>query len=54
MDYAAGWVLLSMAAGFGAGAVFMILGKRKPAACVLLGIEVALAMVQAVFIVQNL
>ena len=52
--YTAGWLPLSMAAGFGSGFAFLVLGRRRPVACALLGIEAVLAMAQALFIMQNL
>ena len=46
------WLPLALAAGLAAGLAFLMLAKRRPIACVLLSIEVALVVVQAVFIVQ--
>lgn len=52
--YTVGWLPLSMAAGFAIALSFMVLGKRRPVACALLGVESALAMAQVLFIMQNL
>ena len=48
------WLPLSMASGFGSGLAFLVLGRRRPVACALIGVESALAMGQVLFVLQNL
>ena len=54
VSHVAAWLPVALVVGFAGGFALLAVGKRRPAACALFGMEVALAALQAAFIAQNI
>ena len=54
ISHVAAWLPVALIVGFASGFVLLGVGKRRLGACVLFGIEVALAALQVAFIAQSI
>ena len=53
VSHVATWLSAALVVGFAGGFALFAVGKRRPGACALFGVEVALAALQVAFIAQN-